>query len=73
MARFQVTGGGWPVGSHLVPPDTIISSDDWTYGGIPLPEALPLNLRPLDDESYQRLLRYHQRYEVLPPPPPPTE
>jgi hypothetical protein len=68
MARFQVTGPGWPVGQYLIPADTFLDKEDWQWNGIALPTPLPVCLRPLDDEAYAELLKWHKAHLVARPP-----
>ena len=67
--RYQIGTGGWPIGSWLIPVDTILDiskPNDWTRlaaGRVP-----PLNARPMDDEAYQLMLKSYpvHRHLIVP-------
>jgi hypothetical protein len=52
--RYQIRTGGWPIGSWLIPVNTILDfskPDDRTR--LAEGKTPPLNARPMDDEAYR--------------------
>ncbi len=67
MARYQLTGHGWPIegGAKLVPVGTILDTEDWTWNGTTLPWPPPVNAMALDQESYDELARHYDYFRIL--------
>jgi hypothetical protein len=69
--KYQIMGGGWPIGSWLIPAGTIIDTskpeaemsreERWAGGRLPPRDAIAL-----DEETYQAM---RQAYEIGPKPP----
>jgi hypothetical protein len=60
--KFQLTQG-WPVGSWLIPADTVIDGNDLKWNGsIPLPLPLPMDARPLDAEAVAALRTWYPNH-----------
>jgi hypothetical protein len=49
--RWQIGGGGWPVGQYLIPAGTIIIGKPAKYNGVDLPFPMPIDAMPLDEEA----------------------
>jgi len=59
--RYQISGGGWPIGSWLIPAGTIIDLPEGKRGRLPPRDAVAL-----DEQTYQAMVK---QYEIGPKPP----
>ena len=62
--RWQLNGP-WPFGQWLIPGNTILSSDDWTWNGMELPWPPPLNSVCLTQSAYNVMCEHYQFYHHL--------
>jgi len=66
MARFAVTGWGWPCqgGALLIPPSTVLDTKAWSYNGFPLPMPPSPDLICLHQHAYDLMLEHHEYYKI---------
>ena len=57
--KWQIGGGGWPVGPILIPAGTIVSGEAPTWNGIALPLPMPIDAVALDREAAAMMRRWY--------------
>ena len=59
----------WPIkgGAMLVPPGTVLDTDEWSFNGVPLPKALPITAMPLDYQSHIEMRKWHPEHLIQRP------
>ena len=64
MARYEVTGRGWPVGPHVIPAGTVLDTADWEWEGLALPRPPPIDaVVCLDQAAYNEMVEHYELYE----------
>jgi len=56
--KWQIGGGGWPVGPILIPAGTIVEPPSWN--GMTLPMPMPIDATPLDDDAALEMLKWYE-------------
>jgi hypothetical protein len=58
--KWQIGGGGWPVGPILIPAGSIVEGEPPTWNHMILPLPMPIDATPLDDDAALEMLKSYE-------------